>query len=438
MTNEAVDALLGAPAIVLGSLPPDNRDLDLLVDSVEQRRLLDSLAERGWSISRRTAATFAGGSAFSVDVVDLDAWAPSREAAAALRAASTSLPGFDELRAPAAHHQLLVLARRHAEGTTLTDSRRARAAAWSSADWDAAAREAADWHAGDALRALRVAMSSGDVSGPTRRRIRRPHRRRVIALSGLDGAGKSTHAEHLARALRALGYETSIEWTKLARDPVLDAIARPAKRLLASVGRSRPVVTERVDDDVDEHGEVRQHPDGPRPPRSSASRRRERSTVLTYGWSLVVAAANAATHRRTSVPHPRVVLCDRYVLDSTVHLRHRYTAARWFGLQRLVLRAVSPRPVAAFLLDVEPAVARQRKPEQYTTADLTELRRLYHEEARRLGVTVVDANAGELDVAATIARISWMRLRGERVGGRSGRAGRRAGGGARPGSRPTS
>jgi len=164
------------------------------------------------------------------------------------------------------------------------------------------------------------------------------------------------------------------------------------------------------EDDVDEHGEVRHHLDGRPPPPSRATRVRQDSEVLTWGWSIVVVAANAVAHRRATAQHPRVVVCDRYVLDSMAHARYGYPNARRFGVQRALLRAVSPRPAAAFLLDVEPEVARRRKPEQYTTSDLTKLRRLYHDEASRLDVVVVDAAADELDVAASLARTAWLRL----------------------------
>lgn len=428
MTNEDVDSLLTEPAIVFGSLPPGNRDLDLLVGGHERRRMQSELAARGWTVCGNSAAVFGSGTAFAVDVVDLDAWAPTPDAASALRAAALPLDGFTHLRQPAAHHRLLVLAVRHRSGMQLSEARRALIAGFSPGDWQQAEREAPSWSAGDALRELRAALGSR-VDGPqrTRRRLHRPRRRLVIALSGLDGAGKSTHGNHLERALTALGYDATVQWTKLARDPVLDVIARPAKRVLARLGPR--VEPERAPVVVDD--EERRHPDGPRPPRSAASRRREASAVLTWGWSVVVATANAITHRRATAPAPRVVIADRYVLDSITHLRYRYAVARRFALQRAVLRTVSPRPVAAFLLDVQPAVARRRKPEQYTTADLTAMRALYHDEARRLDVVLVDADADEHEVAATLARITWVRLRGERRDETTGRASRRLGGGGR-------
>ncbi|MEA3056186.1 MAG: hypothetical protein QOD30_1618 [Actinomycetota bacterium] len=411
MTNEEVDALLGAPAVVFGSLPPDNRDLDLLVEAGERQRLIAALVDRGWTMSGRTAASFAGGTAFAVDVMDLDEWAPSSVAAASLREESVLLAGFEHLHAPAPHHRLLIQAQRHAAGAPLTDARRAVVAGFLAADWDAAEHQADAWHALDALRALRVVMTSGDAPSTRVRRLRRPHRRRVIALSGVDGAGKSTHAEHLARALDALGYETTTAWTKLTRDPVLDVISGPVKRALSLVSRHEPAPSSSTtDDDVDEFGEVRHHLDGRPPPPSRATRVRQGSTVLTWGWSIVVVAANAIAHRRATAQPPRVVVCDRYVLDSMAHVRYGYPAARVFGVQRALLRAVSPRPAAAFLLDVAPEEARRRKPEQYTTSDLTKLRRLYHDEARRLEVVVVDAAADELDVAASVARAAWLRL----------------------------
>ena len=408
MTASDVDALLAQDALVYGSLPPAGRDLDLLLDGAELARVGPVLEQQGWVRRRSTWARFAGGTAFATDLRDLDAWAPTPEAARLLRAAALPIEGYAHLRAPAPHHQLLVLARRVAEGTRLDERKRARLATLTEADWDAAQTEAPQWGLAEAVPQLRVALDAPPAAAPARR-----GRGHVVALAGLDGAGKSTQGEHLRAALEALGYEVSLEWTKIGRDPALARVGKLGKALLRRVAGARtppaPVPLE------DESGERRNFPDGPPPPKDAGKQLRERSALLTWLWTLLVAWTNGRTHRRVAaVPAGRVVICDRYTLDSLAHLRYRYGPDRRFRVQGLLLRALSPRPRCAVFLDVSPATARARKPEQYTTADLVRLQRLYREEAARHDVLTVDPEQPLEQVAAQIAAETWLRLDGRR------------------------
>lgn len=420
MTATMIDELLRASAIVFGSLPPENRDLDLLLTANEHARLGSVLTEAGWVADGRTWVRFAEGSAFAVDLVVLDRWMPNATAASSIRAGALPLDGFAHLHAPAQHHRILLLAKRHRDGMELTAERRAAFEGFSSDDWARARDEADAWGLVEALDGLDAELRGG--ARPTERpsaavravagRLRRSRRTRLLALSGLDGAGKSTHAEHLSTALTALGYDVSVQWTKIARDPVLNAIARPIKRVIRRIGGDSPPAPVEL---VDAAGERRNHPDGPPPPLDAATRRREQSALLTWGWTMVVAWANAGSHRRVvRGSASAVVICDRYVLDSTAHLRYRYGPQRRFRAQAAIIRLLSPRPVGAYLLDVSPVTARTRKPEQYTTADLKRLQWLYHEEAARLGVLRVDVERAELDVAGELARAAWLSLRSAR------------------------
>ena len=61
-----------------------------------------------------------------------------------------------------------------------------------------------------------------------------------------------------------------------------------------------------------------------------------------------------------------------------------------------------------------PEEARARKAEQYTTPDLARLRQLYREESGRARSTVLSAGRGADELAAEIARLSWLSLTGKR------------------------
>ena len=424
MNAADVDALLSAPVVVLGSLPPQGRDLDLLVPETRLPEIRSTFLRHGWAADGDSFAWFAEGTAFGVDLVPLEQWLPDMAARAALLRDAATVPGYRHLNAPSPPHRLLLLAHRLDGGMIVDERRAARLAAYEADTWERARDQATEWGLADALERLRQAV--GDpVPHPPRRILNARSRRRarVISLSGLDGAGKSTQAEHLRRALAALGYDAEVAWTKLGREPVLDQVSAPVKAVVDVVGRVRAkpaaVSAPRPSEPPDESGEVRIHPGGPRPEPDSGHLARERSALLSWGWGCVVALANARTHRRSARARPGAVLiCDRYVLDSAAHLRYRYPAIGRPAVQRWLVRRLSPVPQAAFFLDVSPASARARKPEQYTTRDLAQLRNLYIEESTRLRVTVVDGERPESEVAAALGELAWRALR------RPGRLGR--------------
>lgn len=411
MNAAEIDRLLVEPAIVFGSLPPEGRDLDLLVSPGEKRRLQKVLTDAGWLQRGRTFARFAGGTAFAVDLVVLGEWSPTPAAITRLQEEAEPLPGYLHICAPAGHHRLLILARRFGAGMKLDERKLSRIAAFSKEDWSKASAEASIWGLGEALRSLEVALSAAPERGKplALRSLLHRKRGRLISLSGLDGSGKSTQGEALRAALEALGFEVRIEWTKVARDPVLSAVARPVKAVLGRFSKGGPAARE----EPDEGDEERNYPDGPPPPPDAGKLLRQKNPLLTWGWTIVVAWANGRTHRKTVLRHlraGRVVICDRYVLDSLTHLRYRYGPACRFRLQGAIIHLLSPKPACAFLLDVSPETARARKPEQYTTAELKVLRGLYREEAARLEVVSFDPERPLEELAAEIAITAWSRL----------------------------
>jgi thymidylate kinase len=202
----------------------------------------------------------------------------------------------------------------------------------------------------------------------------------VVALSGLDGSGKSTQAEALRDHLEGAGIATAVAWTKLGGTTWAATVSGRVKDLL---GLSRPVSST--------------------PPRTYASGARDdvvdtgtllrrRSRALTWAWTLLLVVDNIRAHRRVVRQDAAVVVCDRYVLDSVAQLRHRY-GDRPYRLHTLLLRRLSPVPASAWFLDVPPAVARARKPEQFGLAELESLAACYRSASAALGVPRVDGEA---------------------------------------------
>jgi thymidylate kinase len=198
-----------------------------------------------------------------------------------------------------------------------------------------------------------------------------------VALSGLDGSGKSTQAVALRDALVDAGVSTAVVWTKLGGTTwTADVAARlkGALRLGHQVGPSpRTYPSGARDDQVD-----------------TGTLLRRRSRAVTWVWTLVLVADNVRAHRRAvRDAGASVVVCDRYVLDSVASLRHKY-GDRPYRLHVLLLRRLSPSPSSAWYLDVPAAVALARKPEQFDLPQLEALAACYRTAAEALGVRRVD------------------------------------------------
>jgi len=232
-----------------------------------------------------------------------------------------------------------------------------------------------------------------------------PMRRRrggVIALSGIDGSGKSTQAAHLADSLHLLGHPTTVEWSRITFEPALRRIGAVPRTLLRWYhGGGRPVAPGAVGRGAEDVGA------------SAAAALRRRHPALNQAWALVVAVIHGAAQRRALRPHlrqGRVVVRDRYVLDAMVQLADVYGRQHQVRMQWAVLRRLCPRPIAAFWLDLDPREAFRRKPEEYSVEELAAHRRRYEVAHERIGVVRVDAGRPPEVIAAEMARHVWLRL----------------------------
>jgi thymidylate kinase len=396
-----VDAAAGDRVIVLGSLPPAGRDLDVLARSPDRNRIESALGAAGLLRKGSDFALFQACFAYGVELVAAEGFVPAG-ALQDLLAQALPLPGFRALARPAPAHALLILARLVVEEGSLLPKRQRRLERILTEDphaWRRAGEAAPSWHAGRALASLKRAAATGAPIPFSERLLARgarpparPRRALLVALSGIDGAGKSSQARWLAESLTALGAEVDVVWNNLLGNRALDYLAATPKALLRLAGRpSEPMA--RYEDAV--------------PAIAPAA-----SSVVHRGWSTVVTFANAVEQQVMawrSFGRGRAIVFDRSPLDLAVrmHVLYRSNAEA----QRRLIQLAAPRPDLAFLLDIPAEVSLARKSDIWSAAQLAEQTQLYSTLAPRFGVRRIDGQRPPDEIAAEIAGAAWLALR---------------------------
>jgi thymidylate kinase len=221
-----------------------------------------------------------------------------------------------------------------------------------------------------------------------------PGRTRIVTLSGVDGAGKSSQAKFLQETLERLGYDAVIEWSP-AHAIGLDRLAGSVRRMLGYGSRSG--LPDRVSPDF-------------RPTSYPA--------VVVHAWVAVIAAATGLSLWRAVWPHlgrGRIVVFDRYGLDFAALLSYRHGARHNLRFQWWLLRAIAPRTLAGYFLDVEAEAAFTRKEDQYSLAELQRQTDLYRSLAPGFRVKRLDGEEPRDALARTIALDVWRRRERSRV-----------------------
>jgi thymidylate kinase len=170
----------------------------------------------------------------------------------------------------------------------------------------------------------------------------RPRRRVVVAVSGLDGAGKSTLARRMARDLRRVGIPAMVIWTRPGmRVGWLGGLGKMAKRLLR---QDRSAGVQRIG-----RGEA-------------AAEVASRRGLLGWVWALMVTLSFVRQVRKEHRRGGGVLLYDRHLLDALVTLDVVYEGVN-LVVHRSLVRRLIPRADLTLLLSVPSATALSRKPE---------------------------------------------------------------------------
>jgi thymidylate kinase len=212
----------------------------------------------------------------------------------------------------------------------------------------------------------------------------------LIALCGIDGAGKSTQASLLKDRLRASGRSAEVLWCRW--DPLL---ARPAVRLLDRLSRRGASET-----GVSEPGE--RNDDSRRALRhrllSLPVVRRLWTGLMVLDYGLQVAPKLVMARRRSEV-----VIVDRYRHDVLIDL----SAGGELKPTPRVLRWLLPAPDLIVVLDVDERLAYARKPDSPDLTYLEQRRELYQQLAQGSAAILIDASestnvVSELVFGATV------------------------------------
>jgi thymidylate kinase len=418
----AVDAAADGRVLVFGSAPPHGRDLDLLARGLQEAAIAARLATDGLHNRGVQWVAFRGCTAAGVELISAADWQLPPPELNSLFEEAEVLRGYRNLVVPAPHHALLIAARRVARAGHYSDRLRARVAArldGAPSAWEEAAQRAPAWRAVEALASLRAMHADGSqpgrvakmrsvgarlralpesrqraVAGAVRRLAGRP---RIVAFSGLDGAGKSFQATSLQAALDQLAYSAVVIWPPASNvlfqaDP---ALKRRLFAVLRALGRS----------DGREQMAVSVSPSGETSPEPLPRQRAALAHALAFVVAVVQAWAFRRGTRRAARPAD-VVIYDRYALDSIVYLRHRWGHGRAFPIQSALIRWLTKRPDRAFLLDVPPEVAYARK-QDFPIDNLRERAVLYRQLHGQLGCLRLDGERPPEDLCAEIALSVW-------------------------------
>jgi hypothetical protein len=207
-----IDAVVENPVLVFGSLPPAGRDLDLLALPRDAEAIARRLSEEGFLPWGRGWVAFRGCSAQAVELIPPAKLRLPDDELRQLFAEGTAIAPTTKIVEPAAHHTLLIAARRLArDRTQLAPKQRARiarAATREPAAWERARSKAEVWGAQSALARLEAAYRSEEAPGRSwsSSPLRRPRRTRVLRVAAVAPDEATAHAETLARTLERLGF----------------------------------------------------------------------------------------------------------------------------------------------------------------------------------------------------------------------------------------
>ena len=203
--------------------------------------------------------------------------------------------------------------------------------------------ELARW-AGGSRSQTKEAPAELSVSrlAPVKRFLRRrTQNKNVIAISGVDGAGKSTLADALTVNLNRAGLEVTRVWARPGMEMrTVKALARALKKLRGkeSVSAVRKVA----------RGET----EGRLP--------RSRKGLVGWVWALLVTLSYVTRVRSAHRRGGRVVVYDRHLLDALVTLDFVYGSVN-LSLQRALVRVLVPKAATTLYLEIPAETAISRK-----------------------------------------------------------------------------
>lgn len=164
--------------------------------------------------------------------------------------------------------------------------------------------------------------------------------RTVLAVSGVDGAGKSTLIRGLQGRLAAAGLASEVVWFRPGMG--MSWVDRPVRLLKRLLGQSTGPTVRTI-------------------ARDASSTPTSRKGLMGWVWCLLVTVTYLVHVRRELRGRTGVVLMDRHLADALVTLDVFYRGVN-LALPRLLVRRLLPAAAATVYLSLPVDVAVARKP----------------------------------------------------------------------------
>jgi thymidylate kinase len=227
----------------------------------------------------------------------------------------------------------------------------------------------------------------------------------LISLSGCDGAGKTLQAERLRSVFDACDVRVKCIWARGASSRGAGAVLRAGTTVLRRSGADTGDDVPRASTTGGEAGRSLRRSEAER---FNERQRKLRHPFVRWVFSLVFAADLGwayVVRTRAAMAAGDVVICDRYICDALVdYALFTGTNPANPPLALKLLHGLVPRPHAAVLLDVDPAEALRRKPEEGGTAHLETARAMFVGLAQARRMTIMPAGAAADDIQRSLAR----------------------------------
>jgi thymidylate kinase len=203
----------------------------------------------------------------------------------------------------------------------------------------------------------------------------------LVALTGVDGAGKSTQVAAVVRRAADLGMRADSIWCRW--DPL---IARPAVRLLDRLSR---------------HGGAERGPAAGAGKRRQIRKRVLRLAPLRWAWRLLMVVdygLRVAPRVRRAARRTDLLVLDRYWQDVLID----FSAGGPLAEPPAALAFLFPPPDASLVLDIDEAEALERATDSPDLTYLSDRRRLYLELVARGVAKRIDASGAPAEVTDSV------------------------------------